>query len=180
MTREQNDFITALTKQYCGQLTQIAYRHTGDAELAKDIFQETMLTACCRIETVWTHENVRGWLYTTLWHLVKREMKKAYHTEVSLDPETVEGLSGIELPLDLCLPAGLKDWEREILLLRIGRELSYAEIAEIKGLTECACRQQLSRAARRCGQLMLRIEDGEKFSAKKCPVLSQKASLKGL
>lgn len=166
MTREQNDFITALTEQYCRKLTQIAYRYTGDAELAKDIFQETMLTACCRIETVWTHENVQGWLYKTLWHLVSREMKKAYHTEVSLDPETVEGLSGIELPLDLYLPDGLKDWEREILLLRIGRELSYAEIAEIKGLTESACRQQMSRAARKCGELMMRMEGGEENSAK--------------
>lgn len=180
MTPEQDDYITALVEEYGKRLIELAYRYTGDAELAKDIFQTAMLTACRKIEIVQAHENVGGWLYKTVGNLACREMKKAHHRETSLEPETVEGLSGIELPLDFSLPDGLRPPEREILLLRVEQELSYGQIAEIKGLKESACRQQMSRAVRKCRQLMLRERAGEEGAGKKVFSLSQKAPPKGL
>ena len=104
---------------------------------------------------IWLKRTVRK----TLWNLATREMRKAYHTEVSMEPDLMVGSSGVDLPMDLYLPKGLNDREREIILLRIDKGLSYAEIAEVKGMTESACRQQLSRAVRKCGELMLKSEE---------------------
>lgn len=159
MTKEQNEFITKLVDEHGERLAQMAYRYTGDAHLAEDIVQETMLTACCKVDILTSHENVKGWLRKTLWNLATREMSKAYHGEISMEPDLVEGSSGIDLPMDLYLPKGLNDKEREIILLRIDKGLSYAELAEVKGMTESACRQQLSRAIRKCRELMLKSEE---------------------
>lgn len=159
MTKEQNEFITSLVKEHGDRLTQMAFRYTGSADLAEDLVQETMLTACCKIDTLVNHENVKGWLRKTLWNLATREMSKAYHGEVFIELDSVVGSSGIDLPMDLYLPKELNNKEREIILLRIDKGLSYAEIAEEKGLTETACRQQLSRAIRKCRDLMLKAED---------------------
>lgn len=154
MTREQNELITKWVEEYGEQLTRMAYRLIGDAESAKDLVQETMLTACCKIAVFSAHTNQKGWLQKTLWNLALRERSKAYRREVSLEAEHIEGLSGIALPMAHYLPSGLNEKEREIILMRLDRQMSYAEIAEIKGLSEQACRQQLSRAIRKCKELM--------------------------
>lgn len=159
MTREQNELITRCVEEYGGQLIQMAYRLTGSAELAKDLVQETMLTACCKITAFSIHENQKGWLQKTLWNLAIREREKAYHRDVPLETDYIEGISGIELPMEYYLPSGLKEKEREIILMRIDRRMSYADIAEIRGISEEACRQQLSRAVRRCKELMKKAED---------------------
>lgn len=159
MTGDQNELITRCVKEYGGQLMQMAYRYTGDAELAKDLVQETMLIACFKITAFSVHENPKGWLMKTLWNLAAREKKKAYRKDVPLEADYIEGIAGIELPMEYYLPPGLKEQEREIILMRIDRGMSYAEVAEIKGISEEACRQQLSRAVRRCKELMEKLEN---------------------
>lgn len=159
MTKEQDDLIVRLVEEHGEKLMQAALRYTGNMNLAEDLVQETMLTACCKITTLIEHENLKGWLYKTLWNLATREMNKAYHSEVPLNMDYIEGSSGIELPMEYFLPKGLDDKEREIILMRIDREMCYAEIAEAKGMKESACRQQLSRAVRKCRDLMEKEAD---------------------
>lgn len=159
MTKEQNDFIAGLVKKNGARLAQMAFRYTGDIHLAEDIVQETMLTACCKVDALVSHENVKGWLRKTLWLLSTREMSKAYHGEAFMELDSVVGSSGIDLPMDLYLPKELNDKEREIILLRIDKGLSYEQIADMKGITGSACRQQLSRAIRKCRKLMLNAEE---------------------
>lgn len=160
MTQEENNMIVKLMEEYGNKLMQLASRYTGDIDLAEDLVQETMLIACYKVTTLKNHKNQKGWLYKTLWNLMTREMSKAYHREVALDVDYIEGNSGIDLPMEYFLPRGLEHKEREIILMRIDRDMSYAEIAEMKGLTQDACRQQLSRAVRRCRELMEK-EKGE-------------------
>lgn len=159
MTKGENEFIARLAEENSERLTQMAFRYTGNIDLAEDLVQETLLTACCKIATISEHENLKGWLRKTLWNLATREMSKAYHREVPLDVDYIEGSSGVDLPVEFYLPKGLGDKEREIILMRIDKEMSYAEIAEAKGMKESACRQQLSRAIRKCRELMKKEEN---------------------
>ena len=60
----------------------------------------------------------------------------------------------IELSLEYHLPDGLNEQEKKLLLARIEEERSIPEIAEALGISEVACRQRLSRAVRKCRELM--------------------------
>lgn len=155
MTREQSEFLDKLYFDHSDKMARLTYRRIGDHELAKELVQETFLTASCKIEKLLTHNNPAGWLYVTLLNLTMREMGKSYHTEVPLNKVQLVGVEGIDLPMSECLPAGLKESDRELLLMRIDEEMSFAEIANIRGITEVACRQQVSRAMRRCKKLKL-------------------------
>ena len=153
MTEEQSAMIAALFKENGKRLSQLAYRHTGNIELAEDLVQETMLIACMKAETLLNHENQKGWLARTIWNLATREMSKAYHTELPLELDYIDGSASIDLPMEFYIPPGLSDSYREMILMRIDREMTYAEIAEAKGITEDAARQQVSRAIRKCREL---------------------------
>lgn len=163
MTKEQNELISKLFHENGKWLAQLAYRYTQSSELAEDLLQETMLIACTRIDILAEHENQIGWLVKTLWNLAKREMKKFYHTEVPLELDYIRDCSRenteIELPMKFYLPPELNEKEKEIILMRIDQGMSYLEIAEMKGVSEDACRQQLSRAIRKCRTLMKEAED---------------------
>ena len=116
--------------------------------------QETFLTACCKADQVCSHANAAGWLYTTLNNLTLRERRRMYHqSELPLD-EGIIDCKEIELPLECYLPNGLREEEKEAILLRIEKGNSFGEIAEHFGITEDACRQRLSRALRKCRSLM--------------------------
>lgn len=166
MTKEQNELISKLFHENGKHLAQLAYRYTQSSELAEDLLQETMLIACTRIDILTEHENQIGWLVKTLWNLAKREMKKLYHTEVPLELDYIRDCtrdnSEMDLPMKFYLPPGLDEKEKEIVLMRIAQGMSYSEIAEIKGVSEDACRQQLSRAIRKCRSLMNEVEDTSK------------------
>lgn len=49
---------------------------------------------------------------------------------------------------------GLSEQDKELILLRIDKKLSFDEIAEYYGITNDACRQRLSRAIRKCRSLL--------------------------
>ncbi len=153
MRTEYVELITKLIERHGHPLAELAYRCTGSRELAEDLVQETWLIAWYKIELVSRHPKPAAWLYKTMWNLVRRELAKAYHSEVSLD-ETILGGKCDDLPMEFALPDGLSEKERELILMRLDRQMSFAEIAEAKGITEIACRQQVSRAVRKCRKLM--------------------------
>ena len=49
-------------------------------------------------------------------------------------------------PLEYLLPQGLSQDERDILILKLEKELTYAEIAPILGISEVSCRSRFFRA----------------------------------
>lgn len=61
---------------------------------------------------------------------------------------------GCHIPMYLYLPTGLSEQDKELVLLRIDKKLSFDEIAEYYGITNDACRQRLSRAIRKCRSLL--------------------------
>lgn len=99
------------------------------------------------------HSNPTAWLYKTLNNLIMRELHRSYHKEVALD-EWNEARESMNLPMYLYLPTGLSEQDKELILLRIDKKLSFDKIAEYYGITNDACRQRLSRAIRKCRSLL--------------------------
>lgn len=155
MTKEQRDFLDALAEEQQDRMISLTFRRVGDTELANDIVQEVLLTACWKIDEVCRHENPVGWLFETLNYMTKREMRKAYHAaEVPLAADVPIRHDVIELPMENYLPNGLTEREQALLLLRIKEDRTYDEIAEMRGISPAACRKQMSRAVEKCRRLM--------------------------
>ena len=162
MNKEQSNFISALHNKYAPSMVQLTYRRIGDAELAKDLVQETFLIACCKSNIIFSHNNPAGWLFNTLKNLTMREMQKAYHSEAFLDYDVVDETEKLNLSMDLYIPKGLTDSERELILMRVNEDMSFEEISNIKGISDVACRKQVSRAFQKCKNLLSK----EKVSSK--------------
>ena len=73
--------------------------------------------------------------------------RRDLHPTLSLDilEETADIQSSPE-PLEYLLPQGLSPDERDILILKLEKELTYAEIASILGISEVSCRSRFFRA----------------------------------
>ena len=155
MTREQIMLIEKLSSELEKSMVEYAYRSIGNQQIAKEVVQETFWTACRKIDKVIYHENPVGWLFLTLSNLVKREKSRAYHRQEKLvDNIDIMGQEEFDLPMGVYLPKGLSEKEQDIILLYLEKKLSFGEIAEIKGITLSACRQQYYRAIAHCRKLM--------------------------
>jgi len=154
MNREQSNFISALHAKYAPSMVQLTYRRIGDTELAKELVQETFLIACCKPDAVCNHINPAGWLFNTLKKLTMREMKKSYHSEVPLNFDFADEPEEPVLSMNMYIPQGLTDKDRELILWRVNEELSFEEIANLRGISMVACRKQVSRAFQKCRDLL--------------------------
>lgn len=151
MTRSQKELIGSLVIAHWDKLAQLAYRKTGDVELSKDLAQEVILTACVKIRELEKHPLPLAWCYSTLNNLIMREHKKAYRANEIVTDEIYPLIQPVnELSLDDCLPDNLSPAERELIILRMEEGLSTAQIAQMKGISNVACRKQLSRAYEKC------------------------------
>lgn len=158
MTQAQSEKLHELFVQHSRRMVEIAYRHVGDEELARDLVQEVFVLAVAKADIVCSHPQPLGWLFKALRHMSMHEMARSYHTQ-EVPIEDVKGLSdaaGISasLSMEAFLPDGLTDEERELILFRVRDKLSYSEIAEMKGMREDACRKRGARAIRKCRMLL--------------------------
>lgn len=154
MNKEQSSFISALHSKYAPSMVQLTYRRIGDVELSKELVQETFLVACCKPEVICRHSNPAGWLFNTLKKITMREMKKSYHSEVFLNSDFADESKELKLPMDLYIPQELAVSERELINMRVNEGMSYTEISNVKGISEVACRKQVSRAFEKCRGLL--------------------------
>lgn len=154
MTQEQRMFIEQLAQLHGRRMAQLTYRRLGDHDTTKDIVQETFLIACCKVKEVYEHENPPGWLYLTLHNLTKRELNRRKREVICDDIQSLPVFVEDDLPMELFLPNTLSAKDRELLLMRLRDGLTFEEIAELRGITVVACRQQMSRAVRRCREAL--------------------------
>lgn len=153
MTKEQESFLSDLHNNYAAVMVQLTFRRMGEYELARDIVQETFLIACAKIDGLFVHEHPERWLFKTLQNLKRRERIKPYQSDIPIRDDITTGHEDIDLPMTEELPAGLRPGEQELIMWRVEMGLTYEEIADKKGLAMPACRQQVSRAMRRCREL---------------------------
>ena len=134
---------------------EVALRIVKNPVKASDVVSDTFLILILKISTVMDHEDPVKWLFTVLKNNALGEHRKSkVRKEVSLDDAIIRGKEQELIPFSEMLPKGLTPEERNILLLRLGEDLDYAEIAKRLHTTESACRMKFSRAKKRCADLM--------------------------
>ena len=151
MTPGQKEMIGQLMRQYAPLMVQLTFRRTGDPQLSEELVQETFLTACKKADIVCSHEKPLAWLYQTLQYLTMKEINRACHSREQSSEELKDIAAADDPPtFHEILPRNLNTEERRILILRFEHRLSHREIAEALGISEVACRKQVSRALQKC------------------------------
>ena len=151
MTPGQKEMIGQLMRQYAPLMVQLTFRRTGDPQLAEELVQETFLTACKKADIVCSHEKPLAWLYQTLQYLTMKEINRACHSREQSSEELQDIAAADDPPaFHEILPRTLTTEERRILILRFEHRLPHREIAEALGISEAACRKQVSRALQKC------------------------------
>lgn len=154
MTRDQREIIHAAFLEYSKLLVQHAMRYIYDDRIAERLVQDTFLIACEKPDEFCTHEKPLAWLFTVLNFQIKKEKQRSYHQEKVYHDELDYRAATEEDPLEFSLPADLDADERELLILRIEKQWSFAQIAEYKGIREDACRQKFQRTKKKCQKLL--------------------------
>lgn len=155
MNRKQHELIVSLHNDCFERMRSIVYRKTGDICLAEEIAQETFLVAIIKVDDLMGHEKPEGWLFKTLNNIILREMDRVYRrTECPLDGAMELLYHEDDIPFELMLPKELSSYDKEMLILRLDKQWSYEQIADYRGITQAACRKQMSRAVARCKEFM--------------------------
>ena len=156
MEQERSRLLASLFKDNHERLFRLAFRLTGCKDLAEESVQEAFLLALVQKKDFTTHPNPEGWLTLVVGYLCKNERRLLRsHAEVSL--ESVFHLAAPETTDDLLelLPEELPDPDKQILILRFGKQMDHRMMADYLGLSESACRSRFSRALERCRELLI-------------------------
>ena len=151
MTPGQKEIFGQLMRLHAPLMVQLTFRRTGDPQLSEELVQETFLTACKKADIVCSHEKPLAWLYQALQYLTIKEINRACHRREQ-SSEALQDLGAADDPpaFHEILPRNLTTEEQRILILRFEHRLSHREIAEALGISEVACRKQVSRALQKC------------------------------
>lgn len=153
---ERNRWFESLYQENAPRMVALAARLLNYPAVAEELVNEAFLILLAHEQEVREHPNPAGWLWETLKNLIKSELKRAkYRRERPLE----EGLQAASedphpIPLAECLPPGLTEREREILLLFYEEGLSYEEIGARLQLSILACGARLTRARAHCRDLL--------------------------
>jgi|GEM_PF-482665 len=85
-------------------------------------------------DAVCNHINPAGWLFNTLKKLTMREMKKSHHSEIPLNFDLTDEPEEPVLSMNMYIAPGLTDKDRELILWKVNEELSFEEIANLRGI----------------------------------------------
>ncbi|HNW36042.1 MAG TPA: RNA polymerase sigma factor [Candidatus Ozemobacteraceae bacterium] len=147
---DQRAFRDLFARHYNAAL-RYAFLLCGNREDARDLIQEAFVRVYRGAVQYKMQGRFRGWLFTIVRNLaadrVKRRTVKTTGSPAALSaaakapaPPVREGGSSFLAQL-----AGLSEEQREIIVLRVVEEMTYAEIASITGLREENLRQIVSR-----------------------------------
>lgn len=154
---DRNTFISALFQREYPTLIRLSYRLTGSREMAEDLCQDAFFLATLRYEELLHHPSPGGWLTLSLFNLVRNERRKAENrlTQVSVDEVADQLISNDRTAsIETLLPVQLSSDERKILVWKFEYKMDYRDIANALGITEGAARMRVSRALKRCKELL--------------------------
>jgi len=154
-----------IAKQHESHLQIVALRLAGDAEIAKDLVQETLARALFHFAEFVQGTNARAWLITILTRLYLDQRK--HQKVVSKAGEALVTIEVVESTLDLTMPHITDDalWAavdslepdlRQVVKLRYMQQLSYKEIADQLRLRVGTVGTRLMRAHERLKALLHR------------------------
>jgi RNA polymerase sigma-70 factor, ECF subfamily len=138
------------------------WRLTGDRELAQDLTQETFTRVWRKAGTFDVAGNrFRGWLFTIAHNLTRSELARRRYRVRHLGPPALEGLaSSAPCPYALlargeerrrlaAAVARLHPPLREVVHLRVYRQLTFGEITALTGVSEMTLKVRFHRAVLR-------------------------------
>jgi RNA polymerase sigma-70 factor, ECF subfamily len=152
MNRGDEAAFTALYYRHRDWIVNLAFRWTGDRDLALDILQETFFTLAKRFPGFSLTAKLQTFLYPIIRNLSINARRKSerYHPDESqthLAPVAGPGnpAPGSDEPLQAAL-ATLGQDHRDVLLLRFVDGLSLAEIADVLGIPVGTVKSRLHNA----------------------------------
>ena len=178
--------LTALLERHQQRVFGFGVKMCGDAEDAKDVAQDTLLTMARTMKDFRGDASLSTWLYTVArsFCIKKRRRNKgapAYHepldhaahesaSEPSMTPEQAllgrEARETVATALDALEPEA-----REVVILRDVEGLTAAEVAEVTGASVAAVKSRLHRARTALREHLLAVVGGEPAEAARpsCP-----------
>ncbi len=150
------DAFGILYESSVNKIYNFLFYKTFDQSLAEDLTQETFFKALKKIDTFHgeTAAEFNSWIYAIAYHVSVDHFRSAPvsdELDESLETASVSPDFGkdIDYRLKLTEVMGYLDTfsndQKEILIMRIWDDLSYAEIAEITGKTVDTCKKTVSR-----------------------------------
>ena len=138
-----------LFERYRGPVWQFFRRRTPNAAVAQELAQDTFVAVLDARRRYTQRERFRAWLFGIAYHVLMADRRKRVRrsTEPLLDDPPNPGSGDIDEGIWVRNAiASLDENEREILMLREYEQLSYDEIADVRGVPVNTVRSQLFRA----------------------------------
>jgi RNA polymerase sigma-70 factor, ECF subfamily len=148
-----------LVEAYQRPVYNLCYRMLGNAPEAEDAAQETFVRMYTKLHTYQPDRKLSSWVLSVASHYCIDRLRRRRGQWLSLDEEPVAATlpSQNRGPEELALRAESRDEVQRLvdmlpaayrvpLILRYWHDLSYAEIAEVMGLTVQAVKSRLHRA----------------------------------
>ncbi len=148
-----------LVAAYQGPVFNLAYRMLGNAVEAEDAVQETFVRMYTKLHTYQPERKLSSWVLSIASHYCIDRLRRRHGDWVSLDDESVATVlpSHTPGPEELAQRAEVREEVQRLLdqlppayrvplVLRYWYDLSYAEIADVMGLTVQAVKSRLHRA----------------------------------
>ncbi len=148
-----------LVQAYQGPVYNLCYRMLGNAVEAEDAVQETFLRVYTKLGTYSQEHKLSSWILSIASHYCIDRLRRRRGETISLDEEPVALVLPARQagPEESALSAETRDAVqaavnkldaayRVPLILRYWHDLSYAEIADVMGLTVQAVKSRLHRA----------------------------------
>lgn len=148
-----------LVEAYQGPVYNLAYRMLGNAVEAEDAAQETFVRMYTKLHTFQPDRKLSSWVLSIASHYCIDRLRRRRSDWLSLDDEPVAAVvpSRLQGPEDTVLRGEVRDEVQQLvsrlaptyrvpLILRYWYDLSYAEIADVMGLSVQAVKSRLHRA----------------------------------
>ncbi len=148
-----------LVAVYQGPVFNLAYRMLGNAVEAEDAVQETFIRVYTKLHTYQPERKLSSWVFSIASHYCIDRLRQRRGAAFSLDEEPVAATLPARTPgpEELAQRAEARDEVQRLVeqlapayrvpvILRYWHDLSYAEIADVLGLTVQAVKSRLHRA----------------------------------
>jgi len=146
------DAFSALLERYQNPLVAFACRYLGSREDAEDAAQETLIRVYFTLHRLRQPDRFAAYLFTAALNACRkraRASRPAPEPGAPAESPEVALLRTEERERLGKAIAGLPDDYREVVSLRAAEDLSFAEIAQVLGISEGACRVRFHRAKER-------------------------------
>ncbi len=155
---DRGDHAQALSlcvRQHGASVGRLCFSLLGSATDADDLLQETLVAAHQGFSEFAGRGSVRSWLCGIARHkclkLLEKKRRRSARLRLVGEPEAAAGVEEVvgarrRVRQLAELLERVRPSDRDLLLLRYGAELSFAEAAQICGVSEAAARKRASRA----------------------------------